>query len=129
MCASASNQKKEISETNNKTLSLALSNLAFNNDVGFSEVQIEVKKVVFDNYTQNQFAVSWDTIHKQKFFSTLSLRKGEPVNSQIALNYGLDVTISRMIKSRKYSLSIGQEYSDGDVLVGVDRSDLASIIP
>jgi hypothetical protein len=128
MCASAGNQKKEITETNNKKLSLALSNLTFNNDVGFSETRIEVKKLVYNNYTQNQLAISLDTIHKQKFYSSLKVRKGAPVENQIALNYGLDVTLSKIIKSRKYSLSIGQEYSGGGVLLGVDRSDIASII-
>ena len=128
ICASASNQKKEISESNNKSLSLALSNLSFNNDVGFSEGQIRVKRIGNDSYIQNQLAISLDTIHKQKFFSTLRLRKGEPVDSQIALNYGLDLSLSRIIKNRKYSLSIGQEYRDGGMLLGVDRSDLANTI-
>ena len=61
VCASASHQNKEIIEDTNKSLSLSMSKLRFDNNIGFSEGQIGIIRLISDEYTQNQLSFSWDT--------------------------------------------------------------------
>ena len=123
LCASASHQNKDISTDANKSLSVSMSKLRFDNNIGFSEGQIGIINLISDEYTQNQLAFSWDIIHKRNFYSALRLRFGNPVETQTALNYGLDFNISRMINNRKFSLGLSHELNDGGMLFGENRSD------
>ena len=126
ICASVSQQNKEISESNSKSLSFNLSNLAFNENIGFSEGKLGIIHLASDEYFQNQLALSWVTIHKENFYSAVRLRVGNPVKQQIALKYGLTLGLSRIISNRKISLSLAHEVSDGGMLFGVDRSDITN---
>jgi len=128
ICASVHSQKKEIVESNMKSLSLAWSKLTFANNVGFSEGKFKFNRLFTNEYNQNQISVSLDTIHKQQFYTSLELTKGEPVENQMALNYGLNVSISRLFQKRKYSVSMSQRYIDGGMMLGFDRSDVESMI-
>ena len=126
ICASVSQQNKQISESNSKSLSFNLSNLAFNEYIGFSEGKLGLIHFASDVYVQNQLALSWDTIHKENFYSAVRLKVGNPVKQQIALKYGLTLGFSRIISNRKVSLSLTHEVSDGGILLGVDRSDITN---
>ena len=68
ICASSSRQNKEISKTRNNTLSVYLGNLSFNENIGFSEGKLGIMHLTSDGYSQNQFTLSWDTIHKKTYF-------------------------------------------------------------
>ena len=126
ICASVSHQNKEITESNSKSLSVNLSNLASSENIGFTEGKLGIIHLALDDYTQNQLVLSWDTIHKGNLFSAVRLRVGNPVKQKIALNYGLDVSISRIIINRKFNLRLAHEVSDGGILFGVDRSDITN---
>ncbi len=117
---------KDLSESNSKSLSFNLSNLAFNENIGFSEGKLGIINLATDDYVQNQLALSWDTIRKENFYSAVSLRFGNPVKQQIALKYGLTLGFSRIMSNRKVSLSLAHEVSDGGILFGVDRSDITN---
>lgn len=104
LCASASHQNKDISKDTNKSLSVSMSKLRFDSNIGFSEGQIGIINLISDDYTQNQLAFSWNTIHKQNFYSIIRLRFGNPVETQTALNYGIDCNISRIVNNRKFSI-------------------------
>jgi len=127
-CASASHQNKEIIEDTNKSLSLSMSKLGFDNNIGFSEGQIGIIRLISDDYIQSQLAFSWDIIHKRNLYSAISLRFGNPVELKTALNYGIDFNISRIINSRKFSLSFSHELNDGGMLFGENRSDITNKI-
>ena len=126
ICASVSHLNKDLSESKNNSLSLNLSNLAYNENIGFSEGKLGIIHLATDDYVQNQLALSWDTIHKKNFYSAVRLRVGNPVKQQIALKYGLTLSFSRIISNRKVSLSLAHEVSDGGILFGVDRSDITN---
>lgn len=128
LCASASHQNKDIAKDTNKSLSLSMSKLRFDNNIGFSEGQIGIINLISDDYTQNQLAFSWDTIHKQNLYSAIRLRFGNPVETQTALNYGIDFNISRIINNRKFSLGLSHELNDGGMLFGEIRSDITNKI-
>tara|TARA_B100001059_G_C17696693_1_gene507849 strand:+ start:76 stop:510 length:435 start_codon:yes stop_codon:yes gene_type:complete len=100
-----------------------MSKLRFDNNIGFSEGQIGIINLISDDYTQNQLAFSWDTIHKRNLYSAIRLRFGDTVETQTALNYGIDFNISRMINNRKFSLGLSHELNDGGMLFGENRSD------
>jgi len=126
ICASASHLNKDLSESNSKSLSFSLSNLSFSENIGFSEGKLGIINLSTDDYVQNQLALSWDTIHKENFYSAIRLKVGNPVKQQIALKYGLTLGFSRIISNRKVSLSLTHEVSDGGILLGVDRSDITN---
>ena len=128
LCASASHQNKEITEDTNKSLSLSMSKLRFDNNIGFSEGQIGIINLISDDYTQNQLTFSLHTIHKQNLYSALRLRFGNPVELITALNFGIDFNISRIMNGRKFSLNLSHELNDGGILFGENRSDITNKI-
>jgi len=127
-CASASHQNKEIAKETDKSLLLSMSKLRFDNNIGFSEGQIGIIRFISNDYSQNQLAFSWDTIHKGNFYSALRLRFGDKIEAKTALNYGIDINISKIINSRKFSLSLSHELNDGGMLFGENRSDIVNKI-
>ena len=124
ICASSSMQKKEISENRDSRLSVYFGNLNFNKTIGFSEGKLGIMHLVSDEYSQNQFTLSWDTIHNKNLFSAINFRIGDPVRDQTALRYGLDINVSKIIMSRKINLRFSNEIHDGGLLFGIDRSDV-----
>ena len=123
ICASSSMQNKEISENRISTFSVYFGNLNFTETIGFSEGKLGVIQVTTDEYSQEQVALSWDTIHKKNLFSAIRFRIGDSVTDHSALRYGLDINVSKILMSRKINLSFSNEIHDGGLLFGIDRSD------
>ena len=128
LCASASQQNKEMVEDTSKNISISISKLRFDNNIGFSKGQIGIINLISDDYNQNQLSFSWDTIYNQNLYSAIRLRFGDPVELKTALNYGIDLTLSSIFNNRKFNLILGHELNDGGVLFGEKRSDVTNKI-
>ena len=125
-CTYVTKQKKEISENSTKNFSLNLGHLSFNKNAGFTEGKIGVTHLVSNNYSQNQIALSLDTIHKKSFYTSIVLRLGEPVQNSIALNYGLNLKVASILNNRKLGLEFSHELNNGGLIFGVKRSEITN---
>ena len=123
VCASGKFQKKEFSDDNSKSLSLHLSDLNYDDDLGTSQSRIGIIHFSNLSYSQNQIEFSWDLISKEKYFLSTSARFGDAVENETALKYGLVVNFSKILKNRKYIFSLVHEVGDGGELLGVARRD------
>ena len=124
ICASSSRQNKEMSDNRSNTLSVNFGNLSSIESIGFSEGKLGIMHLATDEYSQNQFTLSWDTIHNRNLFSAIRFRIGDPVTDQTVLRYGVDLNVSKIILSRKINLKFSNEIHDGGMLFGIDRSDV-----
>lgn len=127
-CASASMQKKEITENKDKSMTASISKLRSLDDFGFIEQKITLTKLETDDYVQNQASVSVDAIYQSNLYSSLSLHLGEPINNQLTMRYGINANFSSLFDGKKYSFAISHGYSSGGMLLGAERSDITNSV-
>ena len=128
VCASTTSQNKDITRDQTDGLSASWGKMLYVEDLGFNEAKIGLKRVYNDDFEQNQLLLSVDTIHDRDLFTSLSIKFGAPVEGNLALNYGIGLGLSGVIKNRKVTLNINHEYSDGGRLLGVERDDKVTTV-
>jgi len=122
-CVNASNLNRKMSIDRTESISLSLGHLKYRNNFGFSDLGYGLKRSFYESHEQNQAHISLDTIHEKQWYSSVRVRLGENVTGNLALNYGLDASVTKMIGGRFITVSLAREYSDGGKLLGVDRAD------
>lgn len=122
VCASANKQNKEISSSDESSLTTSYSRM-FLNEFGATEVKMGLRRLSAQDYQQNQLTLSSDLIHKNNGFYNLGLTLGESVKDQLATRYVINVNAAKYYAGRKYNLSFTHGYSDGGKLLGVDRTE------
>lgn len=122
-CGLIFHQNKELAKSTTRSFSVNLSNVKFVESIGYSEVKIGISHLDYQSYDQNQLLLAQDIIHKGNLFSGLRFRLGQPLNDTLAMKYGLDISLVKLINNRKISLSLIHEISDGGKFLGFDRKD------
>ena len=128
VCASTTSQNKDITRDQTDSLSASWGKMLYVEDLGFNEAKIGLKRVYNDDFEQNQLLLSVDTIHDRDLFTSLSIKFGAPVEGNLALNYGIGLGVSGVVKDRKVTLNLNHEYSDGGRLLGVERDDKVTTV-
>ena len=128
VCASTTSQNKDITRDQTDSLSASWGKMLYIDDFGFNEAKLGITRVSTQDFEQSQFHVSVDTIHDSNLFSSLSIKYGEPIEGSLALNYGVGLGLSGVIKNRKVTLNLNHEYSDGGRLLGVERDDKVTTV-
>jgi hypothetical protein len=123
ICASTSSQNKDITRDQTDSLSASWGKMFYAENFGFNEAKLGLTRVSTGDLEQGQLQLSLDTIHDRNLFTSVSLKYGEPVEGSLALNYGIGLGVSGMIRSRKVTLNINHEYRDGGQLLGVEQID------
>ena len=122
VCASANKQNKEISSSDENSLTTSYSTM-FLNKFGAAEVKMGLRRVSAQDYEQNQLTLSSDLIHTNNGFYSLGLTLGESVKDQLTTRYAINVNAAKYYAERKYNLSFTHGFSDGGKLLGVDRNE------
>ena len=128
VCASTTSQNKDITRDQTDSLSASWGKMLYVEDLGFNEAKIGLKRVYNDDFEQNQLLLSVDTIHDRDLFTSLSIKFGAPVEGNLALNYGIGLGVSGVVKDRKVTLNLNHEYSDGGRLLGFERDDKVTTV-
>jgi hypothetical protein len=128
VCASTTSQNKDITRDQTDSLSASWGKMLYVEDLGFNEAKIGLKRVYNDDFEQNQLQLSVDTIHDRDLFTSLSIKFGAPVEGNLALNYGIGLGVSGVVKDRKVTLNLNHEYSDGGRLLGFERDDKVTTV-
>ena len=128
VCASTTSQNKDITRDQTDSLSASWGKMLYVEDLGFNEAKIGLKRVYNYDFEQNQLLLSVDTIHDRDLFTSLSIKFGAPVEGNLALNYGIGLGVSGVVKDRKVTLNLNHEYSDGGRLLGVERDDKVTTV-
>jgi hypothetical protein len=122
VCASANKQNKEVSSSDENSLTTSYSKM-FLNEFGATEVKMGLRRVSAQDYEQNQLTLSSDLIHTNNGFYSLGLTLGESVKDQLTTRYAINVNAAKYYAGRKYNLSFTHGFSDGGKLLGVDRNE------
>ena len=128
VCASTTSQNKDITRDQTDSLSASWGKMLYVEDLGFNEAKIGLTRIYNGDFEQSQLQLSVDTIHDRNLFTSLSMKFGAPVEGSLALNYGIGLGLSGVIKNRKVTLNLNHEYSDGGRLLGVERDDKVTIV-
>ena len=128
VCASTTSQNKDINRDQTDSLRASWGKMFYIEDFGFNETKLGITRVSTQDFDQSQFHVSVDTIHDRNLFTSVSMKFGEPIEGSLALNYGIGLGLSGVIKNRKVTLNLNHEYSDGGRLLGVERNDKATTV-
>lgn len=128
VCASTTSQNKDITRDQTDSLSASWGKMLYVESVGFNEAKLGITRVSNEDFEQSQFYVSVDTIHDRNLFSSVNIKFGEPIEGSLALNYGIGLGLSRVVKNRKVTLNFNYEYSDGGRLLGVERDDKVTTV-
>jgi hypothetical protein len=123
ICANASNLNRKLSIDRTESISLSLGHLSYRSNFGFNDLEYGFQRTFLSGYKQDQAFVSLDTIHQTQWYSSLRMHVGESVMDKLVLNYGLDVSATKIIEGRHITISLSREIRDGGKLFGVDRSD------
>jgi len=123
VCASSTSQNKDITRDQSDSFSASWGKMLYVEDLGFNEAKIGLTRVYNNDFEQNQLQLSVDTIHDRNLFTSLSMKFGEPIEGSLALNYGIGLGLSGLVKNRKVTLNLNHEYLDGGRLLGVERDD------
>ena len=121
-CASWAHNKREFSDTINKSISTALTSL-FMSGRSFHESSLIAKRFISDEYQQMQGSVVLNSLLPNDFKTSIFMTKGEPVQDNISLNYSLGLSINRLIKNKPLKVSLKQSFYDGGRFLGVTRED------
>jgi len=127
MCASANKHNKEISSSDEDSLTTSYSKMFFN-EFGATEMKMSLRRLNVKDYAQNQLSLSSDLIHRNNGFYSLGLSLGESVKDQLATRYTVYMNAAKYYKGRKYNLFISHSFSDGGKLLGVDRKERSSSV-
>ena len=127
-CLEGSEQKKDLSDSRSRSISLDLGQLGFTKQAGFTDARFGLSRSFYARYQQSQVKLQIQAIHPGHVFSSVKLRVGEPVQNQMALKYGVDFRLSKSIRGRQVTVGLTHEYSDGGKLLGVNRSDTVNRI-
>ena len=125
MCASVNKQNKQISSSDENSLTTSYSKM-FLNKFGATELKISLRRLNVKDYEQTQLSLSSDLIHTNNGFYSLGLTLGEGVKDQLATRYAININAAKFYKGRKYNLSISHGFNDGGKLLGVDRNERSS---
>lgn len=125
MCASVNKQNKEISSSDEDSLTTSYSKMFFN-EFGAAEMKMSLRRLNVKDYAQSQLSLSSDLIHTNNGFYSLGLTLGESVKDQLATRYTINMNAAKYYKGRKYNLSISHGFSDGGKLLGVERNERSS---
>ena len=125
ICASLNKQNKEISSSDESSLTTSYSKM-FLNEFGATELKISLRQLSAQDYEQKQLTLSSDLIHTNTGFYSVGLTLGEGIQDQLATRYIFNVNAAKYYKGRKYNLSVSHGYSDGGKLLGVDRNERTS---
>lgn len=128
VCASTTSQNKDITRDQTDSLSASWGKLLYAEKIGYTEAKLGITMVSKEAFEQSQFHVSVDTIHDRNLFSSVSIKFGEPIEDSLALNYGIGLGLSGMVKNRKVTLNLNHEYSDGGRLLGVERDNTVTTV-
>lgn len=116
-------QRKEIATDHRTSITLNFGQLSLAKRKGFIDVGVGFKRTFYQSYNQNQVALLMQTIYPQNLFSSVGVRLGEPVNNQIAMNYGLDISLAKPLSGKPVTIALTHEYNDGGKLLGIERAD------
>ena len=122
-CALAGTQNKEITKDTSQTITASLSKLKKLDGFGFVEKRIGFTRLITNNYSQNQANISFDAIHLNDLYSTVTIQFGEKLHNQLVMRRGINAALSSLFDGKKYSLSLSHQYSSGGILLGVSRFD------
>ena len=126
-CASWAHNKREFSDTINKSISTALTSL-FMSGRSFHESSLIVKRFISDEYQQMQGSLALNSLLLNSLKTSIFVTKGEPVKDNLSLNYSLGFTIKSLIKNKPLKVSLKQSFYDGGGFLGVTREDTSKQI-
>ena len=126
-CASWAHNKREFSDSINKSISTALTSL-FMSGRSFHESSLTAKRFISDEYQQMQGSVALNSLLPNDFETSIFVTKGEPIQDNISLNYSLGLSINRRIKNKPLKVSLKQSFYDGGRFLGVTREDTSKQI-
>lgn len=128
VCILASELDKRITTDSTHSIKVSVSRLNFVDFGSFNEGRFSIIRVTTDDYSQNQFEASVDTIYRDNLATSFRLKLGQELSDQLALKYGVGISATKFVRGRKYTFGLTQEYSDGGKLFGVNRSDRSTNI-
>ena len=126
-CASWAHNKREFSNTTNKSISTAITRL-FMSGQSFHKSSFIVKRFFSDKYQQLQSSLVLNSLLPNGYKTNISFTKGEPVKDIISLNYSIGFSINSIINKKSLKVSLSHSFYDGGLFLGSIREDTTNQI-
>ena len=126
-CASWAHNKREFSDTTNKSISISIARL-FMSGQSFHESSFIGKRFFSDEYQQLQSSVVLNSLLPNGYKTNISLTKGEPIKDIISLNYSIGFSINSLINKKPFIVSLSHSFYNGGLFLGSVREDISNQI-
>ena len=121
-CANWAHNKREYSDTINKSISASLSKI-FKYGRSFNEGSFIAKRDISSSLHQMQGTFALNSLLPNGLKTNFDITSGKPVKDLVSLKYSVGMTINGLVRKKPITVSFRQTFYDGGKFLGIDRAD------
>lgn len=128
ICGGASRVSKKIQNEQIKYTKFLISKLLSSHPFKHHQNTWGLERVFADNYTQNQFLFSHQTLSKAGYLWNVTIKSGEPIRGKLVTRKDLNWSLTKEIKNKRFKISGGFRSASGGKVFGFDREEQTNYV-